>query len=255
MESANIINGDCWVAYFDMVGFTNDINEHVRNLGGDSLYIYVDIEYRDILETAKDRVNEEIELNERIRGKIEWISFSDTFIFYAAEDSNGTYDCYLAIDRILRLFFYDSLLKGILFKGALSFGPFYADKKNNIFLGPALIDAYKYAEKQDWACGVVITPDAHKKLTGTDLDAENQLDYAKYRVPYKKQSISGDKIEIVKVTKDLFAYRIAKWFNIEEDIEQKKKELELKDIEENRRETIKRRYDDVLNFIRDTKLH
>jgi len=48
-------------------------------------------------------------------------------------------------------------------------GELYTQKKKNIFLGRALIDAYEYGEKQNWL-GFILTPKVYERLKNTDLD-------------------------------------------------------------------------------------
>jgi len=69
----------------------------------------------------------------------------------------------------------------------MSVGDFYADPKNNIYFGRALIEAYTYGENQDWI-GLLLTPSAIEKISQYEIDTKNLLNYANMKVPYKKNN-------------------------------------------------------------------
>ena len=90
--------------------------------------------------------------------------FSDTFIIYSNSD---TYDDFHSVEYAGRCFFEQLIANQIPVRGALTYGALYSQLKNNVFVGPALIDAYKHAENQDWL-GFVLTPAAKWKLHSSD---------------------------------------------------------------------------------------
>ena len=57
----------------------------------------------------------------------------------------------------LRKFLIDSLVNGILFRGAFAVGWFYRDDETNTILGEAVADAASWYEQADWI-GVISTP-------------------------------------------------------------------------------------------------
>lgn len=255
MENNKIITGNCWVAYFDIVGFKNDIEDIIKNYGKDGLEILYQI-YYDIINIAKNEIKSQEELDSKLKGVIGCKWFSDTFIFFAPEDSQDSYDFYLSIEAIIHNFFIEVLGMGTMFRGALSFGEFYANQEENVFFGPALIDAYEYADKQRWSCGVVLTPKTCEKLKGTKLDVEQRVDYARYKVIVKRETSENpenDVIKIRKVTEELFAFRISNYPYVKETIERKKQETKMRYPKEY--DTVyKPKYDRVLKFIEETKL-
>lgn len=96
------------------------------------------------------------------------------------------------------------------FRGALGTGQFYADRQNNIFLGSAFIDAYEYAEKQNWI-GFVVTPTAEKKIGDIDIELSLNIQphislyqYSQYDVPIKEKELRNS----VEGTERLFAAKI-----------------------------------------------
>jgi hypothetical protein len=99
--------------------------------------------------------------------------FSDTFILFSRY---GTDREFAAVEQAGRLFFQKLLLKDVPLRGALTFGKLYSRVDRNIFIGPALIDAYHYAEAQDWI-GLILTPTAYRRCRSTVLDLDNRAHY------------------------------------------------------------------------------
>ena len=170
MENSDIINGNCWVAYFDILGFKNVVNalswQGVHNI------------YNDILSEIKKH-------NWAVSCK--W--FSDAFVFYTSDDSRNSF---CGMEGSLRVFF-EKMFSGsrekIPFRGCLTVGEFYIDTENDIFFGPALVEAYKCAETQQWI-GYVLTQQAVDKAKkypgngGTAWDVFKRY-YTEYYVPFK----------------------------------------------------------------------
>jgi len=157
------------------------------------------------------------------------------------------------MDQVARLFFSRMICKEIPFRGALTIGEFYADKKRNIFVGHGLIDAYKYAEKQDWI-GLVLTPNAYKQLCESDLGLiRKKSDYVEYDVPVKRKVIENSTEQRKKSREKLFAYTISRYQSIENTIMRMQQEAKNRygDDYENK---YKAKYENTLEFIRTTRL-
>lgn len=75
-----------------------------------------------------------------------------------------------------RLFFQKFILGRIPVRGAISFGKLYSHLGKNIFIGEALIDAYRYGEGQDWL-GFLLTPSAVKQMAAVGLPPQNRSHY------------------------------------------------------------------------------
>lgn len=99
--------------------------------------------------------------------------FSDTFIIYSRDDSDREFTL---VEQVGRLFFQTLILKGVAVRGALTHGLLYSQSSKNVFVGPALIDAYHYGEKQDWL-GFLLTPAVSAKLVNTDLSPARRAHY------------------------------------------------------------------------------
>jgi hypothetical protein len=99
--------------------------------------------------------------------------FSDTFIIYSRDDDEREFSC---VEHVSRLFFQKLILNQIPVRGAISHGSLYSQSRQNIFVGPALIDAYHYAENQEWL-GFILTPSVCTRLAETDLSLESRAHY------------------------------------------------------------------------------
>lgn len=247
MENGKIINGNCWVACFDVLGFENLVNGFVKQNGEDHLDVFVGVYYYDILKVAMRGVKQHRELLDRI----EYAWFSDTFLFYIPIDKKG--HAATVIESLARQFFLGCIWKGEEhpLRGALSAGDFYADKQNNIFVGPAFIDAYKYVEKQEWI-GLVITPKACSELQKFDLCPPDRGKYIEYEVPIKQEKIfENNKIVIPIVTEKLFAFVMIRYHQVEESVNQMKEKAETGGADQ----SVLFKYKNTLKFIRQTRLH
>lgn len=108
--------------------------------------------------------------------------FSDTFILYSEDGSAAAFG---AIEQICRFFMFHLLIRKIPFRGALSFGEFYADRKYGLYLGEALLEAYEHGENQDWI-GFILCPSSVKRLEDLSLPVNERANYTEYPVPFKK---------------------------------------------------------------------
>lgn len=170
-NNKNIINGNCWVAYFDILGFC---------------YIVKSFPLEFVREEYKKALREIEKYNVICKSKF----FSDTFIFYTENDSQDSYRRIRAASTIFfRAIFLRSKTPKFPMRGCLHVGQFYADEEDGIFFGPALIDAYEKAEGQNWI-GFVLSKKAREKSeayesAGSKLN--NEQWFLEYEVPYKKE--------------------------------------------------------------------
>lgn len=176
MENRKIGYGSYWVAYFDLLGFAN----RVRVMP--TVWPILE-EYRTVL--AEIRKNPE-----EIRSK--W--FSDTFLFYTPDDSEKSF---AGIDAACQFFFYRMTRSHIPVRGSLTVGDFYEDTSDGVLVGPALIDAYKLAERQDWL-GFVLSPDAVRRREQYGFPRDY---YREYDVPVD-HSKSTERLEAFIISHD-----------------------------------------------------
>ncbi|OGP52910.1 MAG: hypothetical protein A2Y65_10165 [Deltaproteobacteria bacterium RBG_13_52_11] len=70
-------------------------------------------------------------------------------------------------------------------RGALACGGFYADGRNRIYLGEALLEAYEWGENQDWI-GFILAPSAASLFDALHLPPLQGLNYRAYDIPFIK---------------------------------------------------------------------
>ena len=237
IQEDEIVHGICWVACIDILGFKNHVLDFERQHGKGHLDIFVQNYYEDILHELKktgkywpDKVS------------IWWAS--DTFIFYTQDDSAESFTC---IQQEATHFCVGLSWKHFAFRGALAIGQLYAKPERNIFIGTSFIEAFEYAEKQNWI-GLVLTPNAYTRLKVLDLDPiKMPLTFAEYDVPIKKKKMTQ-----TQSTEKLFAARIGRYPNVKESIIQIRNECKIRYTEEYETQH-KPKYENTLKFICDTE--
>ena len=193
MKDSKIIDGNCWVACCDLLGFKKRIYEFEKS-GVGYLRAFVD----NIFETVTQAFERAGNCNP---DRVFSACFSDTFLLFSGGDSQ---DDFAWVNRVFREFCCEMISKEWPLRGAIGFGQLYADRTKNLFLGSGIINAHKYAEekKQDWI-GVVVTPEANRKLWELDVDlSQRRLKFTNYLVPFQQGKGPNNTFEL------LFAYKI-----------------------------------------------
>jgi len=246
MKETKIINGNCWVACFDLLGFENRVNDFVEQNGEGHLDVFVKVYYKDVLEEAKRRVKQ----HKKLLAEINYVWFSDTFLFYIPIDKKGY--AAIAIDSLARIFFVGCIWQRFVLRGALSAGEFYSEPEENIYVGPALIDAYRYMEKQEWI-GLVISPKARFELAKINLCPPDRGKYIEYDVPVKtKEKNINSEVELKLETEKLFSFKMQIYQQVEERIREMQRETKTK-LSKMEYDKVKAKYENSLKFINDTK--
>lgn len=231
MENDKVINNSCWVAYFDILGFSKRVDELKEHLD-----VFVNVYYEDILAEIKGR---SIRISQALESEIRYAWFSDTFIFFSKDADPQSY---MSIELLSREFLNSQIYARHPLRGALSVGEFYSEKGKNIFVGPALIDAYKYAERQNWI-GFVLTPKARGNLNQHGI--QDRVNYIEYDVPFKagkSKRVLAYKLKIVVSGENILSGYIHQM--------QQEAKNKYPDEYEARYKTI---YENTLKFINNTK--
>ncbi|MBC8555996.1 hypothetical protein [Desulfobacula sp.] len=205
-----------WIGYFDLLGMKQLYKS------GDPISIFL----------ALSKSIEELQKRATAWEDVGYAWFSDTIIIYTKDDSACSFT---VIDNITRWYFYFLISGGVPVRGAVACDKFYSDKKNSLFFGEALIEAYEYGEAQDWI-GFLLCPSAVKQLEELDLHAEKRLNYVYTDIPYK--------IEHDKFLDHLPACLVGNWVS-ENPIIEKLKDMKSR-IE---KEEIKNKYDRTIKFL------
>lgn len=168
-----IVPQNCWVAYFDILGFQNILRNDYR-IKTAGLDAFAEVSYQDILTESK-----------RVRDfspdDVSTVWFSDTFFFLAHDDSPKSL---ASVNQAATGFFEGLISQRWPLRGALGVGELYADLDEGVFLGQAVIDAYRYAENQDWI-GFIVTRDADARIRETDVVLD-RWEYVRHDIPFKK---------------------------------------------------------------------
>lgn len=151
------IHSDCWIACFDILGF----KELVSFGNNDSYQVLNAITiYDDTLEYLREKCNWYSD------GCVNYCWLSDTFVMFTCDD---TAHGYTIIEVAAKCFIGKCLYGRIPLRGAISVGSFTRSYDNRAFMGSAAIEAFEYAEDQDWI-GLVLTPTAIQKIESYDLN-------------------------------------------------------------------------------------
>jgi hypothetical protein len=156
-----------WVAYFDLLGTKALINS--------GRYIEVFRSYKNALKRSKSQLKSYENLSR--------ICLSETFIIFSKDDSLSSF---ASIHSISRWFMFFLLKAEIPLRGAIAYGEFYADESEQIFFGKALVEAYEYAEQQNWI-GLILVPSTIQRLDSIGLPANKMYDYAEWDVVFKNR--------------------------------------------------------------------
>ncbi|MCX6842610.1 MAG: hypothetical protein NTX53_10055 [candidate division WOR-3 bacterium] len=115
------------------------------------------------------------------REAISLFTFNDTILIaYATGEEGPVLPHVTAFFRILRRFFLDSLIHGLIFRGSVAIGAFYVNKKRNVVMGQAVTDAAAWYDKAEWI-GIHATPRTtiaiQMLLEGRRHETHEMLDY------------------------------------------------------------------------------
>jgi hypothetical protein len=131
-------------------------------------------------------------------------TFNDTIVFgLQAENNRPTIREASAFFQLLRKFMVDSLRNGILFRGAIAIGTFYADKDTNTVMGEAVTDAASWYTKANWI-GVHATPRTTILLNGLLEKEKKKRDYVMVNYPVPMKGRPPVQLKVVNWPKALF---------------------------------------------------
>lgn len=177
-EPQDWVHTKCWVACFDILGFKN----LVAFEDDESLQITFLIEdYEKTLEHLRTSCKPYQE------GDIEYCWLSDTFVIFSRNDSARSY---AVLQQAAKHFITECTYSKIPIRGAISVGHITRSKDNRSFMGKAFIDAFVYAEDQDWI-GLLLTPTAIEKANSYGLFPERHDFVKSAKIPMRKCKNSG----------------------------------------------------------------
>lgn len=121
--------------------------------------------------------------------------FSDTFILFSddfsfAASSDFIEDLLRDFLQSVKLLFLRFLYYGFPLRGGIDYGEFIVDPAQNIYIGEALIRAYKNSEIHEWS-GVSLSSDLARRIT---CYRKVELLLKSYEVPVKDNSTHLSKV-------------------------------------------------------------
>ena len=155
----------CWVACIDLLGFSRMVR-----LDGWSMIASI---YEQSLEQLTEGPTHHY--------PVQYAWFSDTFLLFTPSDSGQDFSF---IESRARHFCQGLVAKKITLRGAMACGEFLAHPEENVFIGSALVDAYRQCEDQDWV-GFSLTKTAVRRMEELDLSPTERLNYRFWNVPRK----------------------------------------------------------------------
>jgi hypothetical protein len=164
-----------WVAYFDFLGTS------VRIKTGGLSPVF----------SAYKKAVDKLKAWQEPHPTVTSVWFSDTFLLYTNDESVQSFK---AIEMLAHWFAFWLIYNRISVRGSLAHGEFYADARERVYLGGALLDAHDWGENQDWL-GFVLAPSAVERLSALDLSVEKMRDYRYYEVPLKLRTCGTPRLQ------------------------------------------------------------
>lgn len=153
-----------WVACFDLLG-TRDLLAKGRE--------------KEVFEAYSDALDK-LSRDGSLATGTRYAWFSDTFLIVTADDSPISFT---EIDLLARSFSFFLLRRRVPFRGAIACRQMYADFENGVYLGSGMVEAYEYADGQDWV-GLVLCPSAMSRMVSFGLELDGRLNWQPFPVPW-----------------------------------------------------------------------
>jgi len=143
-----------WVAVFDVLGFGSLLEQADRDLS------------RAVLTSRLDDLLKSLSSDEKAKGKLEWLVFSDTITIFTPTEEPKDYPGFLLQCKNL---IKRSITIRLPLRGAISIGKSFSANEYPIILGKPFSEAFRYCEDQDWI-GLLLTPSATRALRSAGLE-------------------------------------------------------------------------------------
>jgi hypothetical protein len=123
---------------------------------------------------------ERIHVPERVRS----VTFSDTIVLFTREATD--IDLRALIVTVMQLFA-SALYNRVPVRAGIALGPFYFNIDRSMYMGPALIEAYRIGESAQWL-GVVFAPSLQGREKQIGLTSGSSPLIVEWSVPFKEGS-------------------------------------------------------------------
>lgn len=174
------VKKESWVVVFDVLGFKNLVKDAEQDLARHALF---------------GKITELVEFSEKeadIAG-FEFVLYADTLVFFAPDEKPLSYSHLL---HLCKMIICKSIVIRLPLRGAISVGPTYEAKGYPVFVGPAMLEAHRYGDAQDWI-GLIMAPSATRKIREAGLEPARH-DFVRRGICLKEDSLLND---------DVLAYR------------------------------------------------
>jgi len=241
-KNQKVVNGTCWIAYFDILGFKDLLSKYYGQLE-----LFVEDYYEKILKEVEAEVGP-------WQGKLTATWASDSYLFFSFNDTIESFCC---VNLLSQRFFKALIMEEIPVRGALTSGGLYADEKSHIYVGPGLVDAYEYSEKQNWI-GFILTHSVKQSLKGTDFSdyPDQALDFIKYDVPVRERKYINGMVQTELSSERLYAYKFSSFpgtISYAEEIIRRMYQIAKNELGKDREFMYKDKYENTLKFIEHLK--
>lgn len=162
-----------WVAYFDLLG----TSELIRT--GRLSQVF----------SANKNAVDKLKAWQKPHRTVTTVWFSDTYLLYTKDDSAQSFR---SIDMVAQWFAFWLIYNRIPVRGSLAHGEFYADARERVYFGRALLDAHHWGENQDWL-GLILAPSAADHVNALGLSVER--DYRYYAIPLKLRTCGSPQLQ------------------------------------------------------------
>ncbi|MDO8283196.1 MAG: hypothetical protein Q7U10_11350 [Thermodesulfovibrionia bacterium] len=171
------------VAVCDILGFEKLIEKDLRKLIDGELSLFQRLVGFSVNHGAVPELPPKLK-EIRDQGRVGFTWFSDTLLIYAKDDEDLS--CRNVLETVGWLLFTTMPTRTRLRCG-VAYGEFFAEPENQLFVGPAIVEAYNLEQAQQWA-GAALTDSAAKRLPEREMTGERfQWWVCKYPAPLKKQ--------------------------------------------------------------------
>lgn len=177
-----MITSNAMVAVVDILGFSKLVkSKSLDRIVGNASYLLKALSSAINKENTPENTPTLSELRDQHYIGFAW--FSDTMLFYTLNDQEADYQN--LIQTMSWLITHTVLDPEMRLRAGIAYGEFFCDAEKGIYVGKAIVDAYKLEKRQEW-CGGALTESARGKISKEYWDGKfADWPIAEYDVPVK----------------------------------------------------------------------
>lgn len=144
----------------------------------------------------------------REQNRVGFAWFSDTLLIYAKDDHDLS--CRNLLESVGWLLF-NTMWTPTRLRGGISYGEFYAEQENELYVGPAIVEAYELEQAQQWA-GAALADTAASRIPPRNSSGERlQWWVCEYEVPLKNDASVHCSNLAIDWTQGIHKKKVLKW--------------------------------------------